>query len=113
MAAIHAYLEEQGCYDTIPRFSRYTQEQIELLIKHSGLTLIKFEEIDEGLRIYLKEPVTYLDFLNELNRLLSNVDDIIVKFKGDYTLITCFYKVKTIKVLNENKYLEVKNRLKG
>ena len=111
MAAIYAYLEEQGVYDTIPRFNEYTKVQIELLIKHSGLTLLRFEEIDEGLRIYLKEPVTYLDFLNELNRLLSNIDDIIVKFKGDYTPVTCFYKVKTIKVLNENRYAELKNKL--
>ena len=112
MAAIYPYLKENDCFDTIPRFSKYTQEQIELLIEHCGLTLIRFEEVEDGLRIYLQEPVTYLDFLNELNRLLSNVEDVLVKFEGMYTLITCIYHVKTIEVLNEDKYTALKNSLK-
>jgi len=105
MAAIYPYLKENDCFDTIPRFSKYTQEQIELLIEHCGLTLIRFEEVEDGLRIYLQEPVTYLDFLN-------NVEDVLVKFEGMYTLITCIYHVKTIEVLNEDKYTALKNSLK-
>ena len=112
MANIYAYFNDEGVYEKIPRFSQYTQSQIEQLIEYCGLSLIKFEEVDEGVNIYLKYPILYLDFLNELNNLLSEVDDMVIKLDKEGAVINCTYEKKTIQILNENKYNDLKKSLK-
>ena len=107
MAASNAYIRSNGLTRKCKRFSEYTRDQLRELFKYAGYedTPILFTETNYGLEIRLYETnVIFLDVLQEINRLLSYLDDCIVKFDDDEVIIECYYDEEYIELLDEDKY---------
>lgn len=114
MVAINAYLRENGLTRKCKRFSEYTRGQLRELFEYAGYddTPILFTETDYGLEIRFYEAnVIYLDVLQEINRLLSDLDDCKIHFKGNDIIIECYYEDKYIELLDEEKYKVHKKEL--
>lgn len=114
MVAINAYLRENGLTRKCKRFSEYTRGQLRELFEYAGYddTPILFTETDYGLEIRFYEAnVIYLDVLQEINRLLSDLDDCKIHFNGNDIIIECYYEDKYIELLDEEKYKVHKKEL--
>ena len=107
MAAINAYLRENGLTRKCKRFSEYTRGQLRELFEYAGYddTPILFTETDYGLEIRFYEAnVIYLDVLQEINRLLSDLDDCIIRFDNGDIIVECYYDEEYIELLDEDEY---------
>lgn len=107
MAARNAYIRNNGLTRKCKRFSEYTRDQLRELFKYAGYedTPILFTETNYGLEIRLYETnVIYLDVLQEINRLLSYLDNCIIRFDNDDVVVECYYDEEYIELLDEDEY---------
>lgn len=113
MAAINAYLRENGLTRKCKRFSEYTRGQLRELFEYAGYdNPVLFTEKDYGLEIRFYEAnVIYLDVLQEINRLLSDLDDCIIRFDNEDIIVECYYDEEYIELLDEEKYKAHKKEL--
>lgn len=113
MAAINAYIKSNGLTKKCKRFSEYTRGQLRELFEYAGYdNPVLFTEKDYGLEIRFYEAnVIYLDVLQEINRLLSDLDDCIIRFDNGDVIVECYYDEEYIELLDEEKYKAHKKEL--
>ena len=113
MAAINAYLRENGLTRKCRRFQEYTRSQLQELLEYAGYdNPVLFTEKNYGLEIRIYDVnIIYFDVLHEINRLLSGLDDCKIHFNGNDIIIECYYEDKYIELLDEEKYKAHKKEL--
>ena len=113
MAAINAYLGENGLTRKCRRFQEYTRGQLQKLFDYAGYNNpVLFTEKNYGLEIRIYDAnIIYFDVLHEINRLLSGLDDCKIHFNGNDIIIECYYEDKYIELLDEEKYKAHKKEL--
>lgn len=113
MAAINAYLRENGLTRKCRRFQEYTRSQLLELFEYVEYdNPILFTEKDYGLEIRIYDAnIIYLDVLEAINGLLSGLDNCKIQFNNGDIIIECYYEDKYIELLDEEKYKAHKKEL--